>query len=534
MQLFVLAGRIWPSPYGGCTDGGPVAEADSRGRIFAVISVTLAAVAVLAVLSQTEKEVPWKPISTDEADVSFASLIGEMTDRSALARWPEHSWKHGHRSSTQRPVLSPESEGWHENHDAGNYVGMSNSQGRVAFVLLKQEGPGAVTRIWSANPAGAGNLAVYVDGQPVPVVYEPMDRFLSGRGTVPSPIAGVRGRGATSMLPIPYGKSIRITVEESPKSGLYYGIDYRTYPEETKIQSYTPDAFITEQDTVTAAAELLRKPIDPEFQERASGAPLTWTSSQPGAVAGIRVVFPEGLDPTPHQLVITLDDSETVDVTVGDFFGSGTGVNPFEDWDRTVTPTSMTARWVIPYQRTASVQLQPVGEAPEDLKLEIATMPWEWDDRTLRFGASNHTQRQIRTRPHSDWTFAEVAGRGFYVGDTLRVVNPVDDWWGAGDERFWVDGALAQVGTGTEDYYGYAYCSNELFSGPFGGQPQNDQPSGGDDCSRSAGKITNTRVRLLDRVLFAENLRFDLEIWHRADTTVDYSGTAFWYSLAED
>ena len=39
-------------------------------------------------------------------------------------------------------------------------------------------------------------------------------------------------------------------------------------------------------------------------------------------------------------------------------------------------------------------------------------------------------------------------------------MNPVEAWWGEGDEKVFVDGEKfpSHFGTGTEDYYGYAWC----------------------------------------------------------------------------
>jgi phage protein U len=45
-------------------------------------------------------------------------------------------------------------------------------------------------------------------------------------------------------------------------------------------------------------------------------------------------------------------------------------------------------------------------------------------------------------------------GRRVYVGDTLTIMNPEEQWWGEGDEKIWVDGEdfPSLFGTGTEDY----------------------------------------------------------------------------------
>jgi len=505
-----------------------LAKPGSQGKWFVIFCVFVGFLVVMSLLNQQEEGADgvWRLIPEDEADVSMSSLLAEMTDRGALARWADPPWSHRHRSSTQRPVDEPGAWGWHRNEDFGHYSGMTVRDGRRLHTLIDVDGPGVITRIWSANPEAVGNVLIFIDDQVPAFIDEPLADFLNGSGSVPDPLAAERGSGKTSYLPIPYSQNIVIGVEGGADARLYYGIDYRTYPEGTRVQSFAPEVLDGNLDAIGAVGEQLLDPEDPAFGEAVEG--LAWTSEAPGAISGLRLRFDEGTDPSALKLAITLDGVQTVGVSVGDFFGSGSGVNPFEDWDRTVTPTSMTARWVIPYERAAEVRV--LGEAGEDVALQVATTPWQWDARSLYFGAATREQAAIPTRPHSDWPFARVEGRGFYVGDTLRVVNPVDAWWGAGDERFWVDGELVQVGTGTEDYYGYAYCSNQVFSGPFGGQPRNDRPPGDQDCADSRGHITNTRVRLLDRIPFDGLMAFELEIWHHAETTVDYAGTAYWYA----
>ena len=527
MQLSDRVAEGNPSQFGGFTDRRClVSTSNTQGRIFVIFCVFVAFLAGLSMLgqhNQSDAEV-WASIPTDLADVSTGSLLDEFTDREARARFPDPFWVHGHRSSTQRPVDEPGGWGWHRNEDHGQFVGITRRAERRMHILLDREGPGVVTRIWSANPEVAGNIVIYIDDQVEAFIDEPMADFLAGRGSIPPPFAEVRGRGATSYFPIPYRDTIVIAVTSPERPRLYYGIDFRTYPEDAKVQSFTPDLLETLKGKMESVGEALAAPSDPQFEIAEGGS---WRAESGAAVSGVRLQFAEGVDPTSLTLSIRMDGEETVRVLVGDFFGTGLGVHPYEDWDRTVTPTAMTARWVMPFEQNAEVTL--LGEGAEDVRLEVATRPWEWDEDSLYFWSSTHDEKGLATRPYSDWPFSHVEGRGVYVGDTLRVVNPVMDWWGAGDERFYVDDVLAQVGTGTEDYYGYAFCSNERFSGPFGGQPYNEQSVGENDCATSAGQITNTRVRMVDRVPFESGLRFDLEIWHHAETTVDYAGTSYVY-----
>ena len=105
-----------------------------------------------------------------------------------------------------------------------------------------------------------------------------------------------------------------------------------------------------------------------------------------------------------------------------------------------------------------------------------------------------------------------VTGRrkGVYVGDTLTMFNG-DAWWGEGDEKVYVDGEKfpSHFGTGTEDYYGYAWCRPEYFTAPFHAQPEGGGQSAG-------GFSVNYRYRALDAIPFTKSFQFDMELWHWA------------------
>jgi hypothetical protein len=160
--------------------------------------------------------------------------------------------------------------------------------------------------------------------------------------------------------------------------------------------------------------------------------------------------------------------------------------------------------------------------------LQVRYAPYKWTDRSLHFHANWRCQLGMKTRPMSDWNYLAVDGRGRYVGDTLTVFSPVKPWYGEGDERIYYDGAKspAHIGTGTEDYYGYAWGMAGYFSSPFISMPLRDHASQND----WRGYTTTSRLRLLDNIPFQTDLRHDMEIWNWADTQVDYAVATFWYA----
>jgi hypothetical protein len=127
-----------------------------------------------------------------------------------------------------------------------------------------------------------------------------------------------------------------------------------------------------------------------------------------------------------------------------------------------------------------------------------------------------------------DWNYIQIKGRGIYVGDTLTVFSPSPNWYGEGDERIYIDGepVASHIGTGTEDYYGYAWGMPNYFNSPFISTPERD----GKTREDWRGYTTDSRLRLLDAIPFRNRLTHDMEIWDWADTQVDYAVATFWYA----
>ena len=226
------------------------------------------------------------------------------------------------------------------------------------------------------------------------------------------------------------------------------------------------------------------------------------------------------------MLVVECDGQRTVWCPVGDFFGSGVGLNPFRGWWRVVGKDGwMTCYWPMPFEEACRVRLVNYGAQDVQAELVIGRGPWRWDERSMHFHATWRHEFPIATRPFRDWSYVEVKGSGVYMGDTLAVMNPVPTWWGEGDEKIWVDGEAfpSHFGTGTEDYYGYAWGDAAFFEAPFHAQPHVEGPG-------RQGHTTVTRTRGLDAIPFAASLRADMEVWHWRSVEVAYAAAAYWYA----
>jgi hypothetical protein len=143
----------------------------------------------------------------------------------------------------------------------------------------------------------------------------------------------------------------------------------------------------------------------------------------------------------------------------------------------------------------------------------------------MHFHAKWRTET-MKTRPFRDWTYCDIKGKGVFVGDMLSIFNPKTAWWGEGDEKIYVDGEKfpSWFGTGTEDYYGYAWSDPKPFQHAYHNQTRCDGPV-------TKGHTSVNRFHILDAIPFEKSFKFDMEVWHWIpDINVTYAATSYWYA----
>src|SRR5262249_34722513 len=119
-----------------------------------------------------------------------------------------------------------------------------------------------------------------------------------------------------------------------------------------------------------------------------------------------------------------------------------------------------------------------------------------------------------------------ATGQGVFAGVAFSIANPVKAWWGEGDEKIYVDGETfpSHFGTGTEDYYGYAWSWPGTFQHAYHNQPRCDGPG-------NYGFTSVIRFHIMDRIPFTKSFKFDMELWHWTESCkVDMSVVAYWYA----
>ena len=487
--------------------------------------------------------------------VTFESLLKEMADLESVARLPRPSYRLRQQSSYDRASRTPdEPEGWFANRDFGQFIRIEENGGRREWVILEHEGPGALVRYWMTDKRAIdkqarvnGTVRIYFDGARTPAVQGHMIDLFNGSGAVPPPFAHRSLASAVSYLPLPFAHGCKVTLDEPP---LYYILTYRAYAAGTKVKTFSMQDLAAARAALNETGRALLGTPEAADGKRASlerevppgGEVALDLPPGPAAVRELSLWLASYQEPqVTRSMVVTMefDGGQTVWCPAGDFFGTGIGLNPFEDRYRTVTADGrMTARWPMPYRKSARLRLVNCGAQPVTIKLAVAADPWRWDDRSMYFHANWRRQYPLKTRPFSDWNLVEVQGRGVYAGDTLTVWNPGSGWWGEGDDKTWVDGDAfpSLFGTGTEDYYGYAWGGRNraFYEHPFHAQVRVQHynktwPERAPFAPDTSGYSTETRSRSLDRIPFESSLRQDLEVWNGVDCAMEYNVATYWY-----
>lgn len=485
-------------------------------------------------------------------EIGLRSLLEEMVDRSRIAEFPQPEYVCMQASSYDRRMKTPGNADWFANEDWSNFLRVEQNDGRREWIMMDVAGPGAIVRWWITGFKFNGTIRVYLDGSSEPVLVGKADELIGGDLFLGPPLNAERSRGRNLYLPIPYAKRCKITYDgPSPREtkdfsdNLYYNINYREYPEGTTVKTFTRADFKATTPLIKQIQQRLLTPGKNRLEIRRSvkGGTVTLKPGdstdrmirQSGAIAYLSIrISGENLSQAMRSTVIRaeFDGRQTIWAPVGGFFGSGVGLNPFKGWWRTVDQDGwMRCYWPMPFQSGAKLSLTNYGKSDVTVEIDdIGVASWPWNGRTMYFHSSWRGENEINVygsdqNRMEDWNYVTIQGKGVYVGDTLALFNRSPRWWGEGDEKVFVDQETfpSHIGTGTEDYFGYAWGNEERFESPFHAQPIG---SG----NQTVNHTTNTRVRLLDGIPFKTSLQFDMELWHWNVTTMDYATTTYWYA----
>ncbi len=487
------------------------------------------------------------PSAQGAETLSYVDLVQRLKNLECPAVLPEPGESCQQWSSYDRASRYDADKGkyvaWDANGDGNGIIRKENGD----LVMAEMEGPGCIWRIWSAMPQ-KGRVRIYLDGgADEPVLDMPFSAYFDGEHepfTRESLVYTV-ARGWNNYTPIPYQKSCKIVAEEG--WGRYYHFTYATFPKGTSVPTFSPDlsagdrAALDELDAYLSQCGEARPVQHPQEKsvewansiEPGQEAPLAVLEG-PRAITALRVK--PDLPEVPEDrevlralvLEITWDNADrpAVWTPLGDFFGTAPGANEYRSLPMGITEDGwFYSYWYMPFAERAVIRVENQDDVPHKLQAEIVHAPLTQPiDKLGRFHAKWHRDTCLPPEPERsiDWTILNTDGRGRFCGVMLHVWNPRGGWWGEGDEKFHVDGEPfpSTFGTGSEDYFGYAWCTAELFTRAFHNQTL---------VHGNVGHVSVNRWQIVDSVPFQKSFRGYIEKYYKNSKPTLYDAVAYWY-----
>ena len=357
------------------------------------------------------------------------------------------------------------------------------------------------------------------------------------------PLAGVAGNAYFSYLPIPYAKSLKITMDASDLRGFSYQIGYHTYAKPPSgLKSYDRDSL----SRALADSELLARLNDPEVtpvtgfklrravcpdQELAPGAELVREFQGPAMIRELEIRWIRSDTARMRGLVLRVwwDDEKTpsLEVPVDDLFGFDHGsrttlrlypVNR-EDGEAGVHRGRL---WLpMPFEKKARLALtneNGPADGPVPCGFSILWKPlgsrrWgRWDPAFGQLHARfSWTAKQAgRTDPHR---VLEVAGAGRFIGCMLMVNKDRSNRdYLMVPETMTVDGR-GWGGTAMDNFFNGFNAYSKRFSAAFHGVP-----------IQRKGNVTQFRFFIPDSIPFKNAFALSFPY---ADE--NFASVALWY-----
>ncbi len=216
-----------------------------------------------------------------------------------------------------------------------------------------------------------------------------------------------------------------------------------------------------------------------------------------------------------------------------------------------VNPTGgMNCYFPMPFRKSAKITIE--NEHAADIGGFFYQFNYTLVDELPEEAGYFHAQwrRENITSAAKDFTIIDhVKGKGHYVGTYLAWAALERYWWGEGEIKFYMDGDEEWptiCGTGTEDYFGGAWCFYEKRNGKIVEVPHNTPYLGypyysktdttrsdifGEDSVPMHGLY---RWHLMDPIRFENELRVTIQqMGHNSralfERTDDVSSVAYWY-----
>ncbi|MFA6109529.1 MAG: DUF2961 domain-containing protein [Candidatus Latescibacterota bacterium] len=421
--------------------------------------------------------------------------------------------------------------------------------GRRWRVLVDWQGPGCLTRFWTAGDFD-GDLEIWLDGQRW---LRTTLRVLFGGALFPfiKPLVldcPDSSQGRVSYLPIPFARSCRVRVA-SDTGSFYWQLNALRYPEGMPVHR-VPDRWSGEEEAALARVRERwaqvrvvedRSPDPcPRVVVPATGSASVWEAVGPGQVQRLSFDLGDGQVLATLALQAWWDgaDEPAVAVPLRLLFCQATRPRDFASLFVSRRGSRATCSFPMPY--AAGARLALVNPTRQDLEIgcrvDATPAPCTTD---LRFHCKTGHERfgygsiNPLLRVNGTGRFA-----GLYLVTEQVGVSHYACFNQEGNEYFYVDGEQdpSWLGTGTEDYFNcaYYYARGEVDTPTHGCLDVRLSETGLDQ----RGLVAAYRFHLLDSVPFTRSLLFLLEAGCprkgalagvNGQEQVVYQWACFWY-----
>ena len=265
----------------------------------------------------------------------------------------------------------------------------------------------------------------------------------------------------------------------------------------------------------------------------------------PGAIQSIWMTGNVGSYDTILRIYWEGQDYPSVEAPVAAFFGNAfanningtTGSFPhLNSLPVLVAPNrGLNCFWEMPFRKHCKITLENISDDDKVCYFQINYTLTEVPDDVAYFHAQYRQAKPVDYK--TEYVILDgVRGKGHYVGTTLNVnLNSAGGWWGEGEIKFFIDGDKADApticGTGTEDYFGGAWCFGDTYSTPFLGYPLWRKEPG------EVPKHGLYRWHVPDPIRFETDLKVTMQAlgwwpnWKYQPLQDDIASVGYWYQL---
>ncbi len=518
-------------------------------------------------------------VATHAERLTYPDIVRRLYDLTALAQPPLAGETSGSATSRDRAsrydAATDTYVDWGANNDGSGYVRKEGEN----IVAAELKGPGIIWRIWSAKPED-GAIEMIIDGRPEPALDMPFKNLFdptNGPFRFPELVRNMAG-GWNCFVPIPYQESCKIVLKKG--WGAYFQFTYTKLASNTVVASFR-GSFNDEETKALSEADRIwmergapvpgihNKVTEREFLlAPGQTAALTLEGAQAisGFICSIGETNAAGVERMLREITLSIawdgEQQPSVWCPLGDFFGGAPGLNPFRGLPEGMSRDSIYASWYMPFGTQAVIRLANEGFLSRRLNLKVIHEPLTQPaNKLLRFHAKWHRDnygpdgvgRYAKDR-YPDWPVLILThGPGRFCGMHLDVWNPNNAWdknsggyakkvsemcpdpawfrreviggkywWGEGDEKYFVDGEKdpSTFGTGSEDYFGFAWGTPRVFDSATQCQTLNHN---------NTGHISLVRWQIADNVPFQKSFEGCIEKYHGNNWPLLYDATAYWY-----